>query len=519
MAKRLLLIGTVAILATVVATVAVAQTKVDLEFWVGASVSEAGPPPDDWKAYPIVRDQLGINWKIVLLPSTLTDQDTKINAAAAANNLPDVFQVNRDTWYKLAKAGLLAPVDAMLLAMPKRTKTHYDDPVARKMVTLNKVMYGLPEPGQMPMTDGFVVRKDWLDKLGLQAPKNLDEFMTVAKAFTERDPDGNGKADTYGFGAYLESSGLQQAGLGLRFEWVFGAFGVAGTWNTTDSKTFGLNARSPNFLRALQFIKGMVDAKIIDPDWNIMKKDEYRARWKQGRWGMMHENFAALSTTANYKAFDTNFPDGEWIAPPPPVGPEGKSAENVLLKNVRIQAVSQRAAKAGKTEAIAKLLEWMANDEGYILLGFGYEGEHFKRDAKGNITVEGIPAEKQWTATAQQPFTQLRNLVFINSDVELKARYVAYKTSSGRLQDPLAYWNAFRSYPYTDSTGAAIINPPANAADFVRYYSENVMKFVMGQQPLNEQTWKDFVAGLDKLGAKELEASARAALLEAGFLD
>jgi len=31
--------------------------------------------------------------------------------------------------------------------------------------------------------------------------------------------------------------------------------------------------------------------------------------------------------------------------------------------------------------------------------------------------------------------------------------------------------------------------------------------------------WADFVAGLDKLGAKELEAIARTALLEAGFLD
>ena len=519
MTKRLLLIGTVAILATVVASVAAAQTKTDLEFWVGASVSEAGPPPDDWRAYSIVRDKLGINWKIVILPSTLTDQDTKINVAAAANNLPDFFQVNRDAWYKLAKAGLLAPVDAMLPMMPVRTKTHYDDLVARKMVTLNKVMYGLPEPGQLPMTDGFVVRKDWLTKLGLQAPKNLDEFMTVAKAFTQRDPDGNGKADTYGFGAYLESSGLQQAGLGLRFEWVFGAYGVAGTWNTESARSFGLNARKGEFFRALQFIKGMIDAKIIDPDWNVVKKDEYRARWKQGRWGMMHENFAALSTMANYKDFDKNFPDGEWIAPAPPVGPEGKSAENVLLKNVRIQAVSARAAKAGKTGAIAKLLEWMANDEGYILLGFGYEGEHFKRDAKGNITVEGIPADKQWTAKAQQPFTQLRNLVFINSEVELLARYVPYKSIKGRDMEPLAFWNAFRGFPYTDSTGAAIINPPANAADFVRYYSENVMKFVVGQQPLTAKSWQDFVTGLDRLGAKELEATARASLTEAGFLD
>ena len=514
----------VAVLATLLAFVVCgwisAQARlVDVEIWEGASVSESGPPPDDWKAYQIVRDKLGINWKVVLLPSTLTDQDTKINAAAAANNLPDMFLVNRDAWYRLARAGLLAPIDPMLPMMPVRTATHYNDPVARKLVTLNKVMYGLPEPGQMPMTDGFVVRKDWLTKLGLQPPKTLDDFMAVAKAFTERDPDGNGKNDTYGFGAYIESSGIQQAALGLRFEWIYGAFGVSGTWNTQGKDSFGLNARNPNMMRATQFIKSMVDAKVIDPDWPVIKKDEYRARWKQGKWGMMHENFAALATMANYKDFDKNFPNGEWMAVAPSKGPEGASTENVLLKNVRIHAISQRAVKAGKTEAIAKLLEWMANPEGYYLLGFGYEGEHFKKLPNGEISVEGIPAEKVWTAKAQQPFTQLRNLVFINTDVELKARYVPFKTAIGRLQDPLAYWNAFRSFPYTDSTGASIINPPANAADFSRFYSENIMKFVLGQQPLTDATWAEFVMGLDRLGARQWEATARTALTEAGFLD
>ncbi len=496
-----------------------AQSKpVEVELWEGASVSEAGPPPDDWLAYKIIREKLGIDFKAVMLPSTLTDQDTKINAAAAANNLPDIVLVNRDVWYRLAKAGLLAPVDRMLPMMPVRTKTHYEDAVARKLVTLNKVMYGLPEPGQLPITDGFVIRQDWLDKVNMKAPRNLDEFMEVAKAFTFKDPDGNGKDDTYGFGAYLESLGLQQAGLGLRFEWLFGAFGVAGTWNVSEAKNFGLNVRNPNMMKAVAYIKSLVDNKVIDPDWNTVKKDEYRARWKQGKWGMMHENFAALSTVANYKDFDKNFPNGLWAAPPPPVGPEGKSAEMVLLKNVRIHAISQRAVKAGKTEAITKLLEWMANPEGYYLLGFGYEGINYRKTETGEISVEGIAPDMRWTAKAQQPLTQLRNLVFINSDIELKARYVPFKTASGRIQEPLSYYKTFRSHPFTDSTGAALINPPANAADFVRYYSENIMKFVLSQQPLNEKTWAEFVAGLDKLGAKQLEASAKAALSEAGFL-
>lgn len=45
----------------------------------------------------------------------------------------------------------------------------------------------------------MIIRQDWLDNLGLEAPTNMDEFEAVIKAFTEDDPDGNGKNDTYGF--------------------------------------------------------------------------------------------------------------------------------------------------------------------------------------------------------------------------------------------------------------------------------------------------------------------------------
>ncbi|KAB8145574.1 extracellular solute-binding protein [Chloroflexia bacterium SDU3-3] len=490
----------------------------DVELWAGASVSEAGPPPEDWAAYQKLRDAAGVNLKVTLLPSALNDQDAKINAAAAANNLPDIFQVNRDAWYRLANNGLIAPVDDLLPQMPKRTETHYADENRRKLVTIDGKMYGLPDPGALPYADGLVIRKDWLDKLGLQMPKTLDDFMAVAKAFTENDPDGNGKADTYGFGAYIEGTGLTNGGLGTRFDWVYGAYGVAGVWNVQSAETFGLNVRNPNFMKATEYIKQLNDAKVIDPDWPTLKKDEYRARWKQGKYGMMHENFAALSTVANYKDFDTNFPDGEWVVLPPPTGPEGKSADGVYMAAARIIAVSQKAIDAGKGPAIAKALEWMATDEGYYLLGFGEEGVNYKKDPNGFVTTEGIDKDKVWTAKEQQPLTQLRNMVYVNNDIELKARYVTYETKNGRKMDPLSYWKGFRDQPWTDSTGAAVINPPSNAADFTRYYSEGLVQFVLGQQPLDEANWQAYVDGLDGLGAKDLEAAAKENLTSAGFL-
>ncbi len=493
------------------------EPPVDLEIWVSGRVTEAGPPPDDWVAYQIIKDELNINLKVVILPGTQADQDTKINTAAASNSLPDLFFVNRDTWYKITDAGLIANVDELLPLMPERTKTHYSNPDRNLQVTYNGSLYGLADPGNLIQTDAMVIRQDWLDKLGLKAPTTLDEFLAVAKAFTNDDPDGNGKKDTYGLCAFIDGSGLNAAGLGPRFDFVYGAYGVAGTWNLTGKGDFGLNVRNPNYMKATEFIKTLNDEGVIDPDWPTLKKDEFRVHWKQGKCGMMQENFAALSTKSNYADFDANFPDGFWVSFDPPKGPDGASSAGVTIQPARIYAVSQKAMDESKGPAIARLLEWMATD-GYMLLAFGQEGVNYKLDDKGYVSTADLPDADKWTSKEAQPLTQLANMVYIFSDIELQARYPAYTAASGRAMAPLDYYNAFQKQAYTNSSAAAIINPPANAADFVRFYSENIVQFVLGQKPLTEESWAEYIAGLDSLGAKDLEAAAKQTLIDAGFM-
>ena len=100
---------------------------VDIELWAQATVTEAGAPPDDWIAYHIIREELNINLTYVIVP-TGEDGEAKINAAAAANELPDLFQVvsanndNRGALLRLVDLGLVAPVDDLMPLMPERTK-------------------------------------------------------------------------------------------------------------------------------------------------------------------------------------------------------------------------------------------------------------------------------------------------------------------------------------------------------------------------------------------------------------
>jgi hypothetical protein len=122
-----------------------------------------------------------------------------------------------------------------------------------------------------------------------------------------------------------------------------------------------------------------------------------------------------------------------------------------------------------------------------------------------------------WNTADMQPLTQLANMVYIFSDVELHARYPSYTTINGRTMAPLDYLAGFSAEPWTQETGAALINPPDNAADFTRFYSENIINFVLGEQDLNEETWATFLAGLDNLGAADLEASAKQTLIDAGW--
>jgi len=493
-----------------------AKKPVTIDLWYGAAITEAGPPPDDWVVYKVVRDKLGIELKLTALPSNESDQDVKILAAAAANQLPDLFMVRRDPWITLIKQGLVAPVDDMYPLMPNRAQNYFDED-SISFTTINDKSYGMAVPGSLQKNEGLVIRKDWLNKLGLKIPTTLDELYNVLYAFTYKDPDGNGKNDTYGYGAFVELFDQEQY-LGRRFEPIMGAFGVAGTWNMTKTD-FGLNVKKPEYYEALQFVKKLVDTKVIDPDWPSLKKDDFRAAWKQGKFGVMREQFAALAAAANYAPFDKNFPNGEWVALPPPKGSKGKSATGVSDANYRIYAVSTRAQKAGKKEAIATLMDWMASDEGYRLLGWGVEGVNYSVDATGNITDKGVPDDTKFSSPKGQTVTQLRNMVFYNSDLELNARYPYFTTANGRKQGPLLYLKTFQGYPWVNVTGMGTIMPPAsNAADLKRYINQGVQEFVLGKKPLTKENYDAFIAQMDKLGAAEWEKAAKSQMQENGYL-
>lgn len=492
----------------------VSDAPVVIELWYAPMVSEAGQPPADWEVLDLIRERVGVDLRLTALPSNENDQDVKVQAAAAANNLPDLFAVRRPPLMNLIKQGLVHPVDELYDMMPNRTPKMYE-PATRSFAVYNGKNYGLAST-IIQRNEGVLIRKDWLDKLGLDIPVTTEDFMNVMKAFTFNDPDGNGRNDTWGYGAFVEINNYEE-GLGRRFDPWFGAFGVAGTWNLTKADA-GLNVRKPAYYEALSFVKGMMDAGVIDPNWMAYKKDDFRAAWKQGKFGIMREQNGAYAAESNYAPFDKNFPDGEWLVIEPPMGPEGHRSVGVYTASPhRALAISAKAANAGKLDAIARLLEWMVTDEGYYLLGWGEENVNYVLDADGVPTGEGVPnPDLAFTKPEIQPITQLRSLVFYQTDAELASRYPSYKTASGKTMSALTALRQMQATTWTPNIGGDTL--PLPSPDLKRFYEQGVIEFLTGRRVLNPENWKQFVADFDKLGGLAWETEGIRIAQESGYL-
>lgn len=493
-----------------------ADNPVTISLWYDASVTEAGSPPADWIAYKIIREKFGINLELTMLPLNASDRNVKVNAAAEGGTLPDMAVVNREPLMNLVKKGLVMPVDDLYSLMPNRTEKMYNE-TSRRFATFNGKCYGFSTPGgKIQKNEGVLIRKDWLDKLGLSVPKTMDEYLDVMRAFTHGDPDGNGKNDTYGYGAFLEINGYEE-GLGRRLDPIFGAFGVAGTWNMSESDA-GLNVRKPAYFDALNTVATMQKEGLIDPNWLGYKKDDFRAAWKQGRFGIMREQNSAYASESNYAPFDRKFPDGSWIVADPPVGPEGKSAVGVYTIPYTTLVISKRAEKEGKAPLIAALLEWMVSDEGYYLFGWGEEGVNFVFNENHIPVAEGIPdPAKSFAKSAQQPLTQLRNMVFYHSDAELVSRYPTYTTEvSRKTMSALTVLREMQQKAWVNATGSDTL-PSANT-ELKTFYEQGVLDFVTGKNALTKESWSQWLSEFDRLGGAKWEQDGISKARQSNYL-
>lgn len=176
-----------------------------------------------------LEEQTGCNLEIVEYAGG-TDIATQISTTIAARQeLPDVLwgvSLNSATLSTYGKEGYIVDLKDYYADKEGKAKTFWTRmeeslTESQQEYVLSKLtdpdtggMYGVPTI-ETSLVDGvdfmLWINREWLDKLGLQAPTNTQELYDVLVAFRDKDPNGNGVKDEIPLMGTQKSTGPAQA--------------------------------------------------------------------------------------------------------------------------------------------------------------------------------------------------------------------------------------------------------------------------------------------------------------------
>lgn len=150
-------------------------------------------------------DDLGIKINNVWTEPDYDQYNNKLNVSIASGDIPDFLDVNSQQFKSLINNNMVIDLTDLYnkyMAPYSKEVLTSDGGIGQKKAIVDGKMMGIGDTFTVHDGDAMLwIRNDWLKKLNLSAPKTMNDLIKVAYAFTKDDPDGNGKADTYGLAA------------------------------------------------------------------------------------------------------------------------------------------------------------------------------------------------------------------------------------------------------------------------------------------------------------------------------
>lgn len=221
---------------------------------------------------------------------------------------------------------------------------------------------------QMAETGLFLIRQDWLDKLEMEMPTNLDELHDVLYAFTYNDPDGNGVDDTYG----MNGNGRYY------FNYIFGAYGIQkNSYYKLEDGSVIYTSATEAYKDVMKLLASWYAEGIIDPETITDDRTKQREKWAQGKFGVLPDNAFWVNNGIYTMVTDVN-PEAKLEAMPALTGPDGLTGSYVDYPNVVTQQGAFFFGANTSDEMVKKIMEikesFAADYEWYKRCYYGEEG-------------------------------------------------------------------------------------------------------------------------------------------------
>ena len=301
------------------------------------------------------------------------DFETRLARAAVGNALPDLLINDVTAMGQMRGMGILKEIDRASIA---GNENIYDVAWQSAQAPDGKY-YGVPTSAQ-----AFAVfeRKDWREKLGYDIPKTWDDLYNLAKAFTEDDPDGNGKNDTYGYVMPLSTTRGYATWFLSDLIWQAG-----GQFMEKKGDKFVSSLATPQVAEALGFARKMICDGYAQPGAITATTGDTTPVFSSGQGGIYRSGPYHIAPLSKEPGADVL----EVI--PPPAGPNGQ-AELAEGEAIFMTASTQHEAEA------KKFIEFLISKEGQeIGMGLGIDSSPIVRlSVNKQIDTVKVRDSKLW---------------------------------------------------------------------------------------------------------------------------
>ena len=220
----------------------------------------------------------------------------KLELAYASDTVPDTFDLNGETLGNYAAQGAIADLTDLVHESGLYDKV---DKNLWDALTVNGKIYGVPR--ETPSAIVTYVRKDWLDRLGMDVPTTYDEFIEMLTRFKNEIPECTAPYTAPGL---KSTQALPEFYQGATADYVK----VDGKW--VDGMA------QDNMLTALQNLQDAYTAGLIDQEAITNTTSACRDEWYAGTVGCFPYWGGLWGETLTVR-LKQNVPDAEVIALPP----------------------------------------------------------------------------------------------------------------------------------------------------------------------------------------------------------
>lgn len=465
--------------------------------WFDGTWSTPVPEPNG-EAVKKINEKFNINFQPQYIPFDLYDD--KLTVKMASGDIPDVIGTEgADANYvKWAKQGAFLPLNDFV--------NDYDTFKAIPQsvwdaVSVDGKIYGIPL--YFPASGGKkpVIRKDWLDKLGLKVPTNFEELKEVATAFATKDPDGNGKNDTVGLGLAKN----------ITYDPSFGAY-WANTWYHKNSDGQLIPGQiSEGSKEKVTALNELYKAGAIDKDWATKPYNDVFKDFNAGKVGIWYEqvgvNKGAQPSNLDIPTLKKNVPGAEVVSIPAFTAPDGTKGYVSGSGYYRIWMLSSALKK--DDAKVKKILEMINAMEQYVpakdqnpsneYFDWTYGGE-----GKGYNMVDGVPEQSDdFSKYAPLAYFNEKLGGWIEGDKSMKDYEVQSKTPESKAFNKEMVDMLQHSDLYVSPVGRIHSSVLDSKMPSLNEFANNELtKMIVGQRPVSD--WDKYVSEYMAKGGKQV---------------